>query len=99
LAHAHATPIRWISHSRVMLVLSCTRRRTSSPSSSISDELALTRLSRKLQCFSDTCASPILNPRQPAASTSAQALWPRGVLEVEAPGALPQRLGFLPLTR
>ena len=80
-----AVPTRWISHSRVMWVFASTRRRTSSPSASISALVALPRLSRKLQCFSETWASPMRKPRQPAASISAQALWPGGFLKVEPP--------------
>src|SRR6185295_1986781 len=57
LVHS-TTPTRWISHSSVMLVLDRTRRRTSSPSSSMSALDALPRFSRKLQCFSETWASP-----------------------------------------
>src|SRR6202008_358762 len=71
----HSLPIRWISHSRVIPEFSNTRRRTSSPSASMSALVALPRLSRKLQCFSETWASPSVSPRQPAASISAQALW------------------------
>src|SRR5262249_19703511 len=70
----YATPIRLISHSRSMPECSLTRRRTVSPSVSISAAVALPRLIRKLQCISDTCAPPILRPRQPAASMSCQAL-------------------------
>src|SRR6185369_52474 len=70
----HAAPTRWISHSSVMLVFACTRRRTSSPNASMSALVALPRFKRKLQCFSDTCAPPIVSPRHPAASISAHAL-------------------------
>src|SRR5206468_9743060 len=85
LLFVHRWPTRWISHSRLMWVFASSRRRTSSPSASISALVALPRLSRKLQCFSETWASPIVNPRQPAASISAQALWPGGFLKVEPP--------------
>src|SRR6185369_4463658 len=81
----HGSPTRWISHSRLMWVFASTRRRTSSPSASISALVALPRLSRKLQCFSETWASPIVSPRQPAASTSTHALWPGGFLKVDPP--------------
>src|SRR5213078_1550592 len=53
----HGWPTRWISHSRLMWVLASTRRRTSSPSASISALVALPRFKRKLQCFSETWAS------------------------------------------
>jgi len=42
-------------------------------------------LIRKLVCFSDTCAPPILRPRQPAPSISSHALWPGGLAKVEPP--------------
>ena len=51
----------------------------------ISALVALPKLSTKLQCFSDTWASPMVRPRQPAASISAQALCPGGFLKVEPP--------------
>src|SRR5262249_47180028 len=70
----HATPIRLISHSSSTPEFSLTRRRTVSPSVSMSAAVALPRLIRKLQCISDTCASPTLRPRQPAASMSCHAL-------------------------
>src|SRR6185312_12195003 len=81
----HGRPTRWISHSRLMWVFASTLRRTSSPSASISALVALPRLSRKLQCFSETWAPPIVSPRQPAESISAQALWPGGFLKVDPP--------------
>jgi hypothetical protein len=43
------------------------------------------RLIRKLQCFSETCASPMRRPRQPALSISCHALWPGGLTKVEPP--------------
>src|SRR5262249_3222741 len=70
----YATPIRLISHSSSTPEFSLTRRRTVSPSVSMSAAVALPRLIRKLQCISDTCASPTLRPRQPAASMSCHAL-------------------------
>src|SRR5947209_3825692 len=73
LPPGHATPIRLISHSNSTPLFSRTRRRTSSPKFSISAALALPRLIKKLQCSSDTCASPTTRPRQPAASIRAQA--------------------------
>ena len=78
-------PTRWISHSSVTPECAFTVSRTSSPSASISADVAAPRLSRKLQCFSDTCASPRVKPRQPAASISAQALCPAGFLKVDPP--------------
>src|SRR3546814_10106440 len=78
-------PTRCISHSSSMPLCSLTRRRTSSPSASMSAAVALPRFSRKLQCFSDTWASPTVRPRQPAASISFQALVPGGFLKVEPP--------------
>src|SRR5262249_6781487 len=60
------TPIRLTSHPSWPPVFSSTRRRTSSPSASISAAVASPRLIRKLQCFSDTCALPRRNPRHPA---------------------------------
>ena len=51
----------------------------------MSAAVALPRLIRKLQCSSDTCASPTTSPRQPAASISCQALPPGGFLKVEPP--------------
>src|SRR5262249_38360778 len=51
----YATPIRLISHSSSTPELSLTRRRTVSPSVSMSAAVALPRLIRKLQCISDTC--------------------------------------------
>src|SRR5262249_60821353 len=62
----HATPIRLISHSSSTPELSLTRRRTVSPSVSISAAVALPRLIRKLQCISDTCPAPALRPPHPA---------------------------------
>src|SRR5665213_2410678 len=59
--------------------------RTSSPSASMSALVAPPRFSRKLQCFSDTWALPRRRPRQPAASSSAQALWPGGLAKVDPP--------------
>src|SRR5262245_3316671 len=70
----YATPIRLISHSNTTPEFSLTRLRTVSPSVSMSLALAPPRLIRKLQCISETCASPTLKPRQPAASMSCQAL-------------------------
>src|SRR5262245_22743548 len=81
----YATPIRLISHSSSTPEFSRTRLRTVSPSVSMSAALALPRLIRKLQCISDTCASPTLRPRQPARSISCQALEPGGFLKVEPP--------------
>ena len=51
----------------------------------MSAAVALPRLIRKLQCSSETCASPTTRPRQPAASISCQALCPGGFLKVEPP--------------
>ena len=64
-----------------------TRARTISPSSSISAALASPVLIRKLQCLSETTASPWRSPRQPAASISCQACWPGGFLKVLPPVA------------
>ena len=76
---------RLISHSSSTPLVSRTRRRTSSPSSSMSAAVAPPRLIRKLQCIVETCASPTTRPRQPAASISCQAFWPGGFLNVEPP--------------
>ena len=86
------TPIRLISHSSSTPEFSFTRRRTVSPSVSMSAAVALPRLIRKLQCSSDTCASPTISPRQPAASISCQALLSGRVLEGRAAGAALDRL-------
>ena len=78
-----------------MWVFASTRRRTSSPSASISALVALPRLSRKLQCFSETWASPM---RQSAAARRVDqrpGLVARRVLEGRAAGAAAQRLRFL----
>src|SRR5690606_12684666 len=83
--HHHHRPTLWISHSRVTPWLSRTRRRTSSPSPSISALVASPVFIRKLACFALTCAPPNLSPRQPAASTRRQALSPGGFLKVEPP--------------
>src|SRR5215469_5885878 len=80
-----ATPIRAISHSSLTPECSSTLRRTTPPRSSISAAVALPRLIRELQCISDTCAAPLVNPRQPAASINCQALLPGGFLKVEPP--------------
>src|SRR5262249_20329761 len=90
--HAATTPIRAISHSRLTPEWASTLRRTASPSCSISAAVALPRLIRKLQCISDTCAPPLFNPRQPAASINSQALRLGGVLKVEPPVRLFTRL-------
>src|SRR3546814_7138131 len=68
-----------------MPLFAFTRRRTSSPSASISALVAVPVLMRKLVCFSLTCAPPTISPRQPAASTSCHALRPSGFLKVEPP--------------
>src|SRR5215213_320112 len=78
-------PTRLISHSSSTPACSRTRRRTSSPSPSISAALARPWLIRKLQCISETCASPRRRPRQPAASISFQAFVPAGFLKVDPP--------------
>ncbi len=82
----HGTPTRLISHSSVdarfrlharahlLAQRFDDRRRCASP-----------LLMRKLQCFSETCASPRARPRQPASSMSCQALCPGGFLKVEPP--------------
>ena len=59
----------------------------------MSAALALPRFKRKLQCFSETWASPRVRPRQPAESISFQALVPGGFLKVEPPVRL--RKGWL----
>src|SRR5690606_3435826 len=82
---AHGRPTRWISHSRLTPWLPATFSRTSSPSPSMSALVASPVLIRKLACFSLTCAPPSFRPRQPAASTSRQALSPGGFLKVEPP--------------
>src|SRR5271155_5504025 len=79
------TPIRLISHSRSTPECCLTRCRTVSPSVSMSAAVAVPRLIKKLQCISDTCASPTRKPRQPEASISCQAFWPGGFLKVEPP--------------
>src|SRR5262249_48042983 len=79
------SPMRRISHSSLTPHCSSTRRRTSSPSASMSAAVASPVLIRKLVCFSDTCAPPTLRPRQPARSISSQALWPGGLAKVEPP--------------
>src|SRR6185437_2322047 len=61
---ARSIPILLISHSSSMPELAFTRARTVSPKVSMSAALALPRLMRKLQCNSDTCASPTFRPRQ-----------------------------------
>src|SRR6185437_6838488 len=78
-------PTRLISHSSVTPDFALTRVRTSSPSPSMSAALASAVLMRKLQCFSETCASPRFNPRHPASSINCHALWPSGFLKVEPP--------------
>src|SRR5262245_25520989 len=45
--------------------------------------VAWPRLIRKLQCSAETCAPPMVSPRQPAASINCQAFWPGGFLKVE----------------
>src|SRR5215813_6663217 len=80
-----SAPMRRISHSNWTPHFSRTRRRTSSPSASMSAALAPPRLIRKLQCLSETCASPMRSPRQPAWSISSHALWPGGLTKVEPP--------------
>src|SRR6516165_11875327 len=79
------TPMRLISHSRSTPELSFTRVRTLSPRFSISAAVARPRLIRKLQCISETAASPSLSPRQPAASISCHAFCLGGFLKVEPP--------------
>ncbi len=78
-------PIRLISHSSVTPHAACTRRRTSSPRPSRSAAVRRPVLSRKLQCFSLTCAPPRTKPRQPAASISSHAFWPGGLRNVLPP--------------
>src|SRR5215212_1566004 len=78
-------PIRLISHSSSTPEFSRTLRRTSSPRISMSAAVAFPRLIRKLQCISDTCASPMTRPLQPATSMSFHALLPGGFLKVEPP--------------
>ena len=75
----------------------CTRRLTSSPSSSISAELAPPRLSRKLQCFSETWASPIAKPAAAGRVDQLPGLGPWRVLEGRAAGAAAQGLARLAL--
>src|SRR5206468_784930 len=78
-------PIRLISQCSSIPEFALTRSRTVSPSVSISCPVALPVLMRKLQCISETCAPPTRKPRQPAASTSFQALLPGGFLKVDPP--------------
>src|SRR6202008_3949234 len=78
-------PMRLISHCSSIPEVSLTRLRTVSPSISMSWAVASPVLIRKLQCMSDTCAPPCRKPRQPAASTSFQALFPGGFLKVDPP--------------
>ena len=70
---------------RHALALATPGARTSSPRPSMSALVASPVLIRKLACFSLTCAPPSVSPRQPAASTSCQALSPGGFLKVEPP--------------
>src|SRR3954453_18815968 len=81
----YATPIRLISHSNSTPDCSRTRRRTSSPRPSTSAAVAPPRLIRKLQCISETCALPLVRPRQPSASINFHPLCPGGFLNVEPP--------------
>src|SRR3546814_16994080 len=69
----------------ILPVCAFTRSRTSAPSASMSALLAPPRLIRKLQCFSETCAAPVVRPRQPASSIKRQSLSPSGFLKVEPP--------------
>ena len=62
-----------------------TRRRTSSPSASMSAAVASPVIDQELLCFSETCAPPSVRPRQPARSISSQALRPGGLAKVEPP--------------
>src|SRR3546814_4956972 len=82
-----------------MPLLAFTHSRTVSPGVSTSAAVALPALIRKLQCCSETCASPTTRPRQPAASISCQALWPPdssigGLANVLPP--VRDRIGWLP---
>ena len=88
-----ARPMRLISQTSSTPLRSRTRRRTSSPSASMSAAVALPVLMRKLQCFSDTMAPPLRRPRQPASSISFQALCPVGLTKVLPP--VRARIGWL----
>src|SRR3990167_5672267 len=69
--------MRRTSQRRLTPEWSRTRARTSSPSASRSEAVALPVLIRKLQCIGETCAPPTLRPRHPAASISFHAeRWP-----------------------
>src|ERR1700733_9813888 len=78
-------PMRRISQSRVTPVATSTRRRTSSAKPSMSAAVAFPVLIRKLQCFSETTAPPLVRPRQPAASISSHAFIPSGLRNVDPP--------------
>src|SRR6185312_11722451 len=76
-------PMRLISHSRSTPVLSATSALTRSPSPSRSAAVASPVLIMKLACSGENIAPPSGLPRQPASSTSFQALAPGGFLKVE----------------
>src|SRR5262249_47345899 len=78
-----ARPRRMISQGKAMPETALTRARTVSPSRSISSAVAAPSLIKKLQCISETLASPMRKPRQPAWSISFQALACGGFLKVE----------------
>src|SRR5581483_457654 len=78
-------PMRLISHSSSTPVLACTSARTASPSPSRSAAVASPVLIMKLACSGENIAPPNGLPRQPASSTSFQALAPGGFLKVEPP--------------
>ena len=79
-------PMRLISHSSVMPLVACTRRRTSSPRPSRSAAVASPVLSRKLQCFSLILGAAA---RQTAALRGVDqfpgARFPGGLRKVEPP--------------
>src|SRR5262249_34580165 len=69
-----ATPLPLISPPSSTPEFSFTPPPPVSPRGPLFAAVALPRLIRKLQCICDTCASPTLRPRQPAASMSCHAL-------------------------
>ena len=92
---ASATPMRLISHSSSTPLVSRTRRRTSSPSASMSAAVAAPRLIRKLQCMVDTSAPPMRKPAAAGLVDQLPGLRARRVLECRAAGLFADRLrGF-----
>ena len=78
--------------------VACTRRRTSSPSASISARRRAAEVEQEVaMLLRDLRVADRAGPRQPAASISCQALVPGRVLEGRAAGAAAQRLRGLAL--